>query len=145
MQAMQDPDPVIRNAAFGILAKDDLPADALRLALDHDDALLRAAAVLHLPPQAALDFLADEAPAVRQSSVVRVASAGNPALPKRATEILVQAERSDTLRDLFRRSQEALREGLAQVSATDEPRRILVLLEALASLDRSGNPVGTHA
>lgn len=144
MQAMQDPDPVIRNAAFGILAKDDLPADALRLALDHDDALLRAAAVLHLPPQAALDFLADEAPAVRQSSVVRVASAGNPALPKRATEILVQAERSDTLRDLFRRSQEALREGLAQVSATDEPRRVLVLLEALASLDRSGNPVGTH-
>lgn len=137
--AMEDSDPIRRTAAFTILAKREIPADVLRLALDSDDALLRALAVGHLPAEAALDFLADDASAVRRNSVARIAAADVPELIGQATEILAQAERSDSLRELFSSSEEACRAGLAKISQAQDPKRILVFLEAFASLDRSGS------
>ncbi|MEM8727037.1 MAG: hypothetical protein AAGE86_16115, partial [Pseudomonadota bacterium] len=50
LSAMKSRDPIIRSAAFSILAKGELPPEALRSAVECDDALLRAEAVAHLSP-----------------------------------------------------------------------------------------------
>ncbi len=132
LSAMNSGDPIIRSAAFSILAKGKLPPEALRLAVECDDALLRAEAVAHLPASSAADFVADPSDAVRRRSVERLLHEGDDGLLRSAARRLLATEWTDTLRLLFSRSEVARAEGLLQLSQTENSKQVLILLEGLA-------------
>lgn len=132
LSAMKSRDPIIRSAAFSILAKGELPPEALRSAVECDDALLRAEAVAHLPASSAVDFVADPSDTVRRRSVEKLLHEGDDGHLRSAARRLLATEWTDTLRVLFSRSEVARAEGLIQLSQADNSKQVLILLEGLA-------------
>lgn len=135
--AMEINDPMVRSSAFSVLAKESIPVDALRLALESNDALLRAEAVGHLPARAAADFVTDLSTTVRQRSVACIVADGDPELAISATRRLLATDWTDTLAALISKSKTAGKEGLCQISQTVEPKQVLVLLEAFAGQENA--------
>lgn len=129
----RDKDPTIRLAAYRILSKlapDVLLADALA----DDDALIRAEAIAGLPAEAALAFIGDPAPVVRDRAVRRILEAGEGKSIEAAVEHAIRAERQDTLRKLVAGTRIAQEAALAALSAADvTDRRALIVLTGLAA------------
>lgn len=130
--AMTDTIPIVRQAAFGVLAKTDIPAECLKQALGDEDALVRTEAVARLSAKAALDFMADSAPPVRRAAIARIVADKNLELAKTAAGLLLKAEHVDTLGDLFKVSKDARLTSIANISKLESGKQLLVLLEALA-------------
>lgn len=130
--ARTDAMPIVRQSAFSVLAKTDIPSECLKQALEDEDTLVRTEAVARLPAKAALDFMADPAPPVRQLAVARIAADKNLELAKTAAGLLLKAEHVDTLGDLFKVSKDARLASIASISKLESGRQLLVLLEALA-------------
>ena len=129
--ALTDPVPVVRQAALRVLETSGLPAASLQQALRDEDALVRAAAVVHLPAPAALDFMADSSLPVRRAAIGRVAAGDDPQLDETAVGLLLQAGHIDTLGELLRASKNARLHAVAAIPRL-EKKQLLVLLEALA-------------
>ena len=130
--AMTDAIPVVRQAAFGVLGKTDIPAECSKQALEDEDALVRAEAVARLSAETALNFMADPAPPVRRAAIARIVAGKNLKLAKTAAGLLLKAEHVDTLGDLFKVSEGARLASIADIPKSESGKQLLVLLEALA-------------
>ena len=130
--AMADTVPAVRQAAFCILEKTNIPEECLRQALEDEDALVRAEAVAHLSAKTVLDFMTDPAPPVRRAAVARIVTDKNFELAKTAAGLLLEAEHIDTLGDLFKASEDIRRTSIAGISKLESGKQLLVLLEAIA-------------
>ncbi|WP_420347759.1 HEAT repeat domain-containing protein [Pelagibius sp.] len=136
-KAFADEDAVVRFAAFAVLARHGGGAELIAAAAADRDALLRAAAVAALPPETAVDHLADDALTVRGAAVERVLAGTSGATVSSAVDRLLTAERSDTLAALASASERATAEGLSRLSRSKlPPRKALVLLNAFAQVKR---------
>ncbi|MEP2030514.1 MAG: hypothetical protein ABJI96_17600 [Paracoccaceae bacterium] len=135
--AMTGADPIIQSAAFSILAQGDMPPEALRLGLESEDALLRADAVTHLPASSATDFVNDPSAVVRRRSVDQLLEDADSGLLVSAVRQLSATEWTDTLCDLFYRSEVARAEGLRHLAKASEPKQVLILLEGFAGSGRA--------
>ena len=67
--ALEDHNPVVRLAAFQIARAQGTSCDIRAMALADEDALIRAAGVGMLQPNAALDYITDDALAVRNAAL----------------------------------------------------------------------------
>lgn len=134
ISALRDPDPRARLAAFDILSRQELPKKWLTHALEDGDALLRAKAIGQLAPEAALDFLADDAPAVRMAAAARAVDSADPAVLNAALDVLINTGRIDTLGLLFRESEDARKTGIRELSKIGSNKKALVVLEALSRM-----------
>ena len=130
--AMTDAIPVVRQAAFSVLGKTDIPAECSKQALEDEDALVRAEAVACLSAEAALNFMIDPAPTVRRAAIARIVAGKNLELEKTAASLLLKAEHVDTLGDLFKVSEGARLASVANIPKPESGKQLLVLLEALA-------------
>lgn len=131
--AYRDADPVVRMATFKVLVALRSP-DHLAEGLTDADALIRAAAVAHLPVAAALEFVGDPALAVRTKAVETVLAEGAEVQLAEAVLAVLGAERSDTLATLVIRSDTAKATALATLGdTTTSDRAALVILRALES------------
>ncbi|WP_158284776.1 HEAT repeat domain-containing protein [Oricola cellulosilytica] len=132
--AFSDPEPGIRLAAFSILTLGDLAPDVLAAAIKDSDALVRAAAIRHLPGEMAVELIADDALAVRMAACEAILSFGSDAMIGAAVNRLLTAERADALSIVLADAPHALR--MAAITLSDahlSPRKALVILQALAN------------
>ena len=131
--ALSADDPVIRLAAFDLLCVGGLSDDHLAQALSDPDALIRAGAVEHVAPEAAIHYLGDDAQPVRRAALRCIAGVAPEGVIRSALDRLIAAERADTLGNLILLRQEARAMAFEDlVSDRHTPRRVLVLLNALA-------------
>ena len=130
--AMTDAIPAVRQAAFSVLGRADIPTECLKQALEDEDGPVRAEAVAHLSARAALDFITDPALPVRRVAIAQVVADNNFGLIKVATNLLLEAGHVETLSDLFKASTDARSISIANIPKLKSDKQLLVFLEALA-------------
>lgn len=134
-RALSDSDPIVRHAAFGIALSPGAASETIQAALKDDDALIRATAIPALAAEAALEYLADPALAVRRNAINRILTCDDPSLLSSAVERLLVAERADILGDLLKGSAVARAHALGLLGAgAGSARRAFVLLNGFAGI-----------
>ncbi|QDG76151.1 HEAT repeat domain-containing protein [Labrenzia sp. PHM005] len=130
-------DPVIRLAAFKIIAGAEPDAGLLAAALIDEDALMRAAAVQFVAPEEAILHLGDQISLVRTTALTRVLTADTPKIIGEAAEILISAERIDTLSKLLSTSAGLFRQLKHDLLIQEwPPKRSFIVLSALAQMTK---------
>ncbi|MEM1078204.1 MAG: hypothetical protein AAGI09_06720 [Pseudomonadota bacterium] len=128
-------DPVIRLAAYQVLATHAPQSVCLAGALEDPDALIRAAATRRLSPEHALAHLGDEAMAMRHAAVDVVLAQGSDGLQRDMAAQIAAAERSDTLAYALAQSEPARDWLFARLSAEDlGDRAAFILLDAAGQM-----------
>ncbi|WP_424969235.1 HEAT repeat domain-containing protein [Dinoroseobacter sp. S76] len=128
-------DPVIRAAAYAVLAKLAPDSPCLAAALEDPDALIRAAAIRRLPPEDALAYLGDGAMAVRHGAVDVILTEGSDAAQRQMAERIASAERADTLAYALAQSEPARRWFYDRLSTPDlGDRAVFILLDAAGQM-----------
>jgi len=131
--ALEDSNPVVRLAAFQIIGLHGASAEIQAMALADEDALIRAAGVGMLQPDVALDYITDDASAVRDAALARILEGSNGIDATAAVDRLLQSERIDTLSQVIYRSADARTHAAKALLPSKIPaRNALVLLEAFA-------------
>ena len=131
--ALSADDPVIRLAAFDVLCAGGLSEGHLAGALADRDALIRARAVEHVAPEAALQHLGDDAQPVRRAALQRIEVEATGPVIRSALDRLIAAERADSLGVLLQLRAEARAMALDDILADRyPPRHVFILLDALS-------------
>lgn len=128
-------DPVVKLAAFRIVTQAGKNDEIVGAALKDEDALLRAAAVSLLAPGEAAKHLADEVSVVRDAALEQVLCGKGMDTARHAADILIQAERIDTLAKLLTSSTTIAQQLKTELLTQEWPAKKTLII--LSSFSRS--------
>lgn len=138
-QGFENTDAIIRLSAFQITSP-TADTDTFAKALVDDDPLIRREAVLRLPVNAALDFIGDRNPTVREAAVTCIIQSGEAQLQHAATQQAILTERTDTIAQLVSSAPAAMAHVTARLKETDlSNRQALIILSAIATGGTTGS------